>query len=77
MAAILERLDAYVGRTPEEWLEEWKSRCPLLNQRVTVRASERLMTGQILDIDPLRGLLLRDDAGVTHFLSAQTTTLSV
>ena len=79
MAAIIEQLDGCVTAAPETevWLGEWKSRCPLLNQRVTVRSSERLMTGQILDIDPLRGLLLRDDAGVTHFLSAQTTTLSV
>ena len=82
MAAVIEQLDACVTAGPEmegegAWLGEWKSRCPLLNQRVTVRSSERMMTGQILDIDPLRGLLLRDDVGVTHFLSAQTTTLSV
>jgi BirA family biotin operon repressor/biotin-[acetyl-CoA-carboxylase] ligase len=79
MAAVMEELNAYVVAAPatEIWLGEWKSRCPLLNQRVTVRAGERLVTGQILDIDPLRGLLLRDDGGVTHFLSAQTTTLSV
>ena len=79
MVAILEQLNAYAVAPPEMevWLGEWKSRCPMLNQRVTLRASDRLMTGQILDIDPLRGLLLRDDAGVTHFLSAQTTTLSV
>ncbi|MGN6371104.1 MAG: biotin--[acetyl-CoA-carboxylase] ligase [Phycisphaerae bacterium] len=79
MAAVIEQLNRYVVAAPETevWLGEWKARCPLLNQRVTVRAGERLMTGQILDIDPLRGLILRDDGGATHFLSAQTTTLSV
>ena len=63
----------------EVWLGEWKSRCPMLNQRVTLRAEDdRLMTrDRSWTLIRCRGLLLRDDAGVTHFLSAQTTTLSV
>jgi len=75
---LLRELDRRIA-TPaadNQWLDEWKSRCAMLGQRVTARSNENLLTGQILDIDPLRGLLLRDDTGATHFLSAQTTTLS-
>lgn len=34
-----------------------------------------VLSGEVLDVAPLQGLVLRDDQGGTHFLSASTTTL--
>ncbi|HUO08614.1 MAG TPA: biotin--[acetyl-CoA-carboxylase] ligase [Phycisphaerae bacterium] len=78
ITTLLEQLNTYLTAPPplDTWLADWKSRCPLLNQHITLRANDQLITGQILDIDPLRGLLFRDDTGATRFLSAQTTTLA-
>lgn len=81
-ATLLERLDARLKMAvgDEAWVGEWKARCAMLGKRVTVRGSgggaEKVVTGEILDIDPLQGMVVRDGAGGTHFLSAQTSTLS-
>lgn len=61
----------------EAWLAEWKSRCGMLATRLRARTSGDLVTGVVLDVDPLRGLVIREDDGTTRFLSAQTTTLAV
>ena len=60
----------------EGWLESWKSRCHMLNTTVTVRSGGVAITGRVLDVDPLRGLVVRDGHGGTHFFSAQASTLS-
>ena len=62
------------------WLNDWKRRCPMLGQKITARAlgarKSSTVTGRIEDVDPLHGLLVRNEAGALRWLSAQTTTLS-
>ncbi len=78
---LLRELEGHIAGSilaaASEWLAEWKSRCAMLGSRVTVRMNDRVLAGLVLDIDPLQGLLIRDDMNAMHFLSAQVTTLSV
>lgn len=75
--ALLESLDAHLRLSAEsQWLGHWKERCGMLGRRLSVRAGEREITGQVLDVAPLQGLLLRDDRGATHLLSARTCSIS-
>lgn len=60
----------------EGWLASWKARCHMLNTTVRVRVGDEAICGRILDVDPLRGLVIRDQHGATHFFSAQACTLS-
>jgi BirA family biotin operon repressor/biotin-[acetyl-CoA-carboxylase] ligase len=77
-AAVIESLDEALHdlMRGDGWVEEWKRRCTMLGARAQARSGERKFSGQIIDVDPLQGLVLRDDYGATHFLSAQTSTLS-
>ncbi len=76
-AAVLARLNDYLTRGDNaEWLTQWKERCGMLGRQTTLRSGDREITGQVLDIDPLQGLSVRDDQGVTHFLSARTCTIA-
>jgi BirA family biotin operon repressor/biotin-[acetyl-CoA-carboxylase] ligase len=84
VAPLLRQLDACFGAAgspaaPDAdenvWMPEWKARCGMLGSRIRARSGERLLTGQVLDVAPMQGLILRDDLGATHFLSAQTTTI--
>jgi len=81
VAALVEQLDTPKHESPlhsagEAWVGEWKSRCHMLNSRITARAGGEIIIGLVTDIDPLHGLVIREDNGSTRFLSAQTTTLS-
>jgi len=58
------------------WIDGWKARCGLLGKRIAARDGERRVDGTVVDIDPLQGLIVRDDGGGTQFLSARTSTLS-
>ncbi len=77
IACVLAELDTHLGEPPEStaWLEKWKQRCPFLGKPIRARVGNTEVAGQVLDIDPLHGLLIRDSAGATHLLSAQTATL--
>jgi BirA family biotin operon repressor/biotin-[acetyl-CoA-carboxylase] ligase len=83
-AAVVRELEGQVrglaGAEPGEWIERWKGRCDMVGTRVRARAAgasgSRVVEGEVMDIDPLHGLVVRDGAGAVHFLSAQTTSLS-
>jgi len=79
LMALLEELEKALAAPQQsvQWIGEWKSRCEMLGTRVKLQESGTILTGLVLDVDPLNGLVLRDDRGATHFLSAQTTTLSI
>ena len=74
LAGLEEHL-ATADRPGDAWLDRWKERCDMLGRSLTVRSGAREITGQVLDVDPLQGLILRDERGGTHFLSARTSTL--
>ncbi|HVX84594.1 MAG TPA: biotin--[acetyl-CoA-carboxylase] ligase [Phycisphaerae bacterium] len=87
-AAVVRKLDACVsgggagagqGRGEESWIREWKDRCGMIGMRITARSAAEgggVLSGEVVDVDPLEGLVVRDAAGAVHFLSAQRTTLS-
>lgn len=79
LTSLLTHLDGRIAQRLEDqaWIDQWKSRCSMLGSRIAAQVGERRVRGQVLDVDPLRGLLVRDDAAATVFLSAQTTTLSI
>jgi len=59
----------------ELWLGQWKERCEMLGRRLTVRTGQQEITGLVLDVAPLQGLVLRDERGATHFASARTSSV--
>jgi BirA family biotin operon repressor/biotin-[acetyl-CoA-carboxylase] ligase len=79
VVALVRKLHTYVAaEAPERqgWAEEWKGRCGMIGTRITARGAAGAVAGEVVDVDPLEGLVVRDAAGAVHFLSAQTTTLS-
>lgn len=75
----------------DAWVGQWKARCPMLGQQIRAReiggrkgggkkegggGEGHEVVGRVQDIDPLRGLLVRDTSGAMRWLAAQTTTLS-
>lgn len=77
--AILRRLDRWVhdiaaGRL-DRLHEAFRQRCDIINTRQRIRHGDRELTGRVLDVDPLAGLVLLDDLGRHHHLPAATSTL--
>ena len=77
--AVLRRLDYWCIQLARgdlsELHEQWMARCGMINQRVELLSGGRSLAGRVLDIDPLRGLILTDDSGNTFHLPAETSTL--
>ena len=57
------------------WIDEWKKRCRLLYTLVSVRSGSATVTGHVMDVSPLHGLIVKDGTGAQHFFSAQTSSL--
>ncbi len=81
LIAALEKKCTADALADPRWLEGWKGRCPMLGQTLTAFVSDAQgkahpVTGQVLNVDPLKGLLLRDETGAMVWLSAKTTALS-
>ena len=79
LRAILIRLDHWVaeiraGRTAGLH-DAWVSRCGMINRRVTVRSAGECVTGRVLDVSPLEGLILATDSGEQRRLSAAISSL--
>ncbi len=75
-AAVLARLDEYYGRASvgEDVVSEWRTVLETLGKRITVRQTERVLTGLAEDVDELGRLLLRMDGGVLEVLAEGETT---
>ena len=56
-------------------LETWRRRCPLLSQWVRLRSDGVTIQGQVIDLDPSAGLIVRTDTGTVVHLPAATTTI--
>jgi len=72
----IQRLDDLLGQHDlQPILDGWKQRCPLLSQQLRLRSDGRIITGQVIDLDPEAGLLVRTNTGVVVHLRAATTTV--
>lgn len=73
---LLDRLDLALSHGDDHALVGgWRSRAGLIQQRITVEADGRQLTGRVLDIDPAHGLMLAVEAGPVVTLPAATTSL--
>jgi len=77
--AVLARLDAWVeallAGDVERLRRAWLERCAILNRRVRVEQGGRRLTGRVLDVSPLEGLVLLTDEGAQVHLPAATSTI--
>jgi biotin-(acetyl-CoA carboxylase) ligase len=79
LRAVLVRLDHWVdaartGRT-EQLHQSWLRRCGMINTRQTVESAGRRVTGRVLDVSTLSGLILLSDSGEQVHLPAATSTI--
>jgi len=56
-------------------LADWRQRSVLLGRCISARCGRRVYRGEVIDLDPLEGLILRLQSGQPAHLSAQSTTL--
>lgn len=68
--------DALAAPT-EELLDDWRRRSLLLHHDAMFRQNNRTVTGQVIDLDPLIGLIVRTSDGNVVHLPAETTTVVV
>ena len=76
---VLIRMDHWIedirAQDTQRLREAWLGRCSMLNRRLTVRSDGRCVTGRVLDVSPLTGLVLQADSGEQLHLSAETSTV--
>ena len=78
---MLQRLDAWIealaaGRG-DDLHRSWLSRCGMVGRRESFRWAGRTVTGRVLDLSPLEGLIVETDDGRRLPLpAAETTVLS-
>jgi BirA family biotin operon repressor/biotin-[acetyl-CoA-carboxylase] ligase len=74
VAALLDSMSRALGLAEAELVEAFSSRDVLAGTRATFRTPEEKITGTVLRIDPLRGLLV-EAGGRQRHLSAETTSI--
>lgn len=79
LRAILVRLDGWLGEIAAGRLDglhdAWIARCGMLNQRIVVLCSGTRHVGRVLDVSPLKGLVLCTDQGPSVHLPAAGSTV--
>ena len=76
LAEALRCIDqALTHASPESLLDQWRRRCPLLSQPLRLESGGKIVQGQVIDLDPTTGLIVRTDQGTVVQLPAATTTV--
>lgn len=76
LAAVVAEMDlALACVDPAPLLEEWRRRSTQLSQTLRLSCDGRTVQGQVMDLDPAEGLILRCDTGEIVHLPAATTTV--
>ena len=55
--------------------DRFLSRCRMIHERTTIVCDGQRRTGRVVDIDPLRGMVLVDDDGARSYLPASSSTV--
>jgi len=66
---------ALTDASGESLLDQWRHRCPLLSQPLRLESNGQVVQGQVIDLDPTAGLIVRTDQGTVVQLPAATTTV--
>jgi len=75
-AAIIRQMDRCLGDMgPAELLEHWRLRSTLLGETTRLRSDGQDICGQVIDMDPHDGLIVRTTGGQVVHLRAETTTV--
>jgi BirA family biotin operon repressor/biotin-[acetyl-CoA-carboxylase] ligase len=60
---------------PSALLEQWRQRCAMLHQHVRLRSNGQAIEGEVVDLDPHEGLIVRTAGGALLHLPAAVTTV--
>jgi BirA family biotin operon repressor/biotin-[acetyl-CoA-carboxylase] ligase len=78
--AILRQLDVQISAIQAGQLEAlhegWLGRCGMMHERIAVESLGKRYIGRVLDVDPLRGLVLADDHGWRVYIPAPGATIA-
>ncbi|MEX0654025.1 MAG: biotin--[acetyl-CoA-carboxylase] ligase [Phycisphaeraceae bacterium] len=78
LADVADAVDTALRDTAvDDLLARWRQRCTMLHQHVTLQSDGRRVAGQVLDLDPHAGLIVRLDTGELVHLPAATTSVVV
>ncbi|MHC4996692.1 MAG: biotin--[acetyl-CoA-carboxylase] ligase, partial [Planctomycetota bacterium] len=73
---LLSRLNACLfGVSDDDLREGWRSRSSLMQVRITLVSDGERLTGRVVDIDPLQGLMVQVDRGGVVTVEAEKATL--
>lgn len=76
LAESVRRMDeALAQQDPGPLLAQWRQRSTIMSKRVTLRHDGQILHGQVIDLDPDDGLIVRTDAGSITHLPAETTSI--
>lgn len=76
LAETIERLDAALGMANlDPLLRRWRALSSMLHRHVRLRSNGRDIEGEVVDLDPNDGLILRTADGTMIHLHAATTTV--
>lgn len=77
MYEIVRALNESLAAPADDLLADWRRRSLLLHHAATFQHDNRRITGEVIDLDPLDGLIVRTDSGAIVHLPGATTTVVV
>lgn len=76
MNHVLRELDqALAMNDPSPLVEDWRARSVLLSQAIALQTPEGIVQGDVIDLDPYEGLIIRTAGGEILHLPAATTSV--
>jgi BirA family biotin operon repressor/biotin-[acetyl-CoA-carboxylase] ligase len=76
LARVIESLDqALADPDAPSLIERWRQRNTLMGDRITLQCDDREIVGDVVDLDPHDGLIVRTDTGSLVHLPGATTTI--
>jgi len=71
---LVTQLDAWMAASDAQCVEAWRGFSRLLGRTITLWHDGRSTRGEVLDLDPVRGLIVRQrDGAIGHFPAATTS----
>jgi BirA family biotin operon repressor/biotin-[acetyl-CoA-carboxylase] ligase len=77
LAALLPAIDVALQMNDSQLNDEFSKRDVLRGRRAQFKSGEQTISGVVIDVDPLRGLSVRNDSGDVWLDAARTTLLAI